>query len=379
MRNSIRTAQWQRLKPETPKKQRFLTGLALGSNQCFKLYEKAALERNWKPYELPTITSFYQIILEETIAGVDFSEDQIKKIYQQSLEKYEAMKLLEAPSNSQMQSAYDELILKALWVGTVFELSKNNSPEIQKKAQELLAEFDLEALIETQKKEQTTNETVEVKKPADIPAAKPVPSNAPGRKSKNTSSAVEEIILRTVTSYGLGGVYVTNEVNVLFANGDVFTNPSGPLDELNTAISKREKPKKWAKWRRSGSILKVTKPWKNKTYDWKKWFKLRPGNDVSRLKGRYKSIDPFGGSKVINANNVSFDGQGRFAWKNIKGGNTPWNPVYSKSNTAGIYSINNYTLTLKYNNGVSESFFFGFYPKDYEHFVIGSNHFVPYD
>ncbi len=376
LRNVIRKEVWQKLKPETPKKQRFFTGLTFGSNECFKLYEKAANQRNWKPYELATIASFYKIILEETIAGRDYSEDEIKKIYQDTRKEYAMLSRPDKVSNSQIQKVYDQLIIEAIWVGTVFELAKNNSPEIQKKAQDLLAGFVIKTLIDS-KNSLDGNEISEVESPTIATTTKPLPTNEPVQQPRNTSNEVEDIILRTVTSYGLGGVYVKNEVSVLFKNGTILTNPSVPLSQLNVTQSKRNQPKKWGTWKKQGTVLWVTKPWKNKTYDWKKWFKLRSGNQQTKLIGRFKSSDAFGGSKVINANNVSFDGQGRFAWKTIKGGNTVWKPVYSKSNSSGTYVINDYTITLNYNNGTSESFFFGFYPKDNEHFVIGSNHFLP--
>ncbi|WP_289644260.1 hypothetical protein [Maribacter aestuarii] len=95
------------------------------------------------------------------------------------------------------------------------------------------------------------------------------------------------------------------------------------------------------------------------------------------MQGKFNTIDAFGGSKVINASTVYFDNQGRFAWKTVKGGNTAWKPIFTKSAFAGTYEINAHTIILNYYNGVSEAYFFGLYPKDNMHFVIGANHFVP--
>lgn len=376
LRNRIRKEVWQNLKPQTPKKQRFLTGLTFGSNECFNLYEKAAKKRNWAPYELPTIAAFYKIILEETISGTDKSEEEIKNIYHTVRGEYESMRSFDNVPQSQLQEIYDQLVLKAIWIGTVFELSKNNSLEIQQKAKGLLNDFNIKNLIpqgQANKADKIASKEPEVSsKTITKPKVKvPIPN-----KTLHNSLAVEDIIMRTVTSYGLGGVYVKNEVSVLFSNGDILINPTVPLHQLNIQQSKKQQPKKWGTWKKKGSVLWVTKPWKNKTYDWKKWFKLRSGSENKLLSGRFKSSDSFGGSQVINANNVAFDEKGRFAWKSIKGGNTVWKPVYSKSTTAGTYVIQDYTLTLRYNNGITESFFFGLYPKDNEHFVIGSNHFT---
>lgn len=82
---------------------------------------------------------------------------------------------------------------------------------------------------------------------------------------------------------------------------------------------------------------------------------------------------------MVNASLVSFDQQGRFAWKTVKGGNTSWKPIYSKSESAGTYSIEDLVITLSYNNGAKESFFLGLYPKDDQHLISGSSHFTPAD
>jgi len=72
------------------------------------------------------------------------------------------------------------------------------------------------------------------------------------------------------------------------------------------------------------------------------------------------------------------DKQGRFAWRNVKGSaNTPWKPVLIESNTAGTYEIEDYTITLNYNNGKSAAYFFGVYPDNPDFFIIGGNHFIP--
>jgi len=255
--------------------------------------------------------------------------------------------------------------LESLWIVTLAELIKGKNDDAKYLAQELLNQ----PIITTEDLEKPSSITQKEKKEQSVTIRK--------ETSGSSSPEVSDIILRTVTKYGLNGVYIDNEVSALFTNGELLTNPSEPLDQLNLASSKREHPKKWATWKKKGDVLYVTKAWKNKTYDWKKWFKLRPGKKGMKLPGRYNTLDGFGGATVINASMVAFDAQGRFAWKTIKGGNTVWKPVYSKSNSSGTYEIDGHTIRLKYNDGTTESFFFGLYPKDSEHFVIGSSHFAP--
>lgn len=364
LRTTIRKKVWQELKVKTPRKQVFFTGLVFNTNQCFDLFEKAAKQRNWPTYSPATILAFRKVVINEAIEGRDYSEDEIAAIYTATKNKLKAQEPNGSADSPTLQKLYDPLILESLWLVTLRELIKDKNDDAKNLAQELL------------------NEPVvaddNIKEPSITSSAKKESTERTDRVNDNTGNLeVSDIILRTVTNYGLNGVYIDNEVSILFANGELLTNPSEPLDQLDVAASKKKHPKKWAIWKKSGNVLYVTKSWKNKTYDWKKWFKLRPGKKGMKLLGTFYTSDAFGGDRVINASTVSFDNQGRFAWKTIKGGNTPWKPVYSKSSTAGTYEIDKYTITLNYNNGQRESFFFGLYPKGNEHFVIGVGHFVP--
>ncbi len=373
LRNTIRKDLWQGLKLKTPKKHRFLSSLVFNSNECFKLFEKAAKQRGWESYELPTVAAFYQIVLEEVIAGELYPEAEIKTIYQQVRADYANQKIDVNESSTALQKKYDPLIVKAVWVGTIFELAKKNSLEIQETAKAMLEEF--KGFHKSAASIDKTN--IEKDKPTGSKPkmVSPGPSTMPNKK--NDDYVVSDIILRTTTKYGLNGVYVDNEVHVLYRNGELFTNPSEPLHSFNISKSKREKPKKWRTWKKKDNVLYVYDPRKHKTYDWKKWFKVRSGTEGFKLSGKFNTIDGFGGATVINASTVVFDEQGRFAWKTIKGGNTAWKPVFSKSSSSGTYQINGHTIIFTYNNGVEESFFFGLYPKDDLHFIIGTSHFVP--
>ena len=367
LRTQIRKDIWKELKLKTPKKYRFMTGLVFNSNECFGLYEKAAKKYGWNPYELQTAAAFYQIILEEVIAKRSYSDEEVRNIYSETESSYLRNKTDSALKNELLQQKYDSLILEALWINTVFELSKKNNQEIENLAKILLENFlkPPSAVVLTQSKS----------------PEKKISSQEQNHNTTNTtndvSSKISEIILRTATKYGLGGVYIANDVSVLFSNGDIFTNPSKPLDAVNISSSKRENPKKWRTWRKQGGILYVTDSRKGKTYDWKKWFKVRSGNTNFKLSGKFITSDGFGGATVVNASTVVFDKNGRFAWKTTKGGDTDWKPIFSKSSSAGTYKIDGYKITLKYNNGADEAFFFGLYPKDDRHFIIGANHFVP--
>lgn len=363
LRGEIRNEKWNEFKLKTPKKHRLMSGLIFKTNQCFDLYIKVAAKLGYPVNEVATMQTFHNVILKENARGRDYSKADIDKEYLVTQKLFLESSTENSWTSRQLQSKYDRLLLDAIWIAVLNEFSKGHTAETKRLAIELL-------------------EKNEVSQPGED-QLEPTPNNtdAEGSKDKISSSTsnlkVDDIILRTVTNYGLNGVYIDNEVSVLFANGEILTNPVDALDELNTQRSKKKYPKRWNTWEKKNDIIYVTKAWKGKTYDWKKWFKVRPAKNNQRLSGKFNTSDPFGGDRVINASTVSFDSSGRFVWKTIKGGDTSWKPMYSRTNEAGTYIIQDFKITLNYNNGRTESFFFGFYPKDNEHFVIGSSHFVP--
>ncbi|MEO0469874.1 MAG: hypothetical protein AAF206_09665 [Bacteroidota bacterium] len=381
LRSDIRLAVVERLKRKAQRQPPALLNLVFKTNQCVKPYEDLAKKYGWPAYQGPTALAFYEIILTEIIQGREFNDPQIREIYEAKKAVYLAERTDADLGNEGLQRKYDPLIMEGLWVATMLKISKKHRPTAEQLARDLLdgksVSVAAEGLpIESTSPARTSRPESSAPKPTTSPERQKDVSPAASQASV-PAPPVEDIILRTVTSYGLSGTYIENEVSVLFKNGEMLTNPTVPLSELDVRESKQSSPKKWAKWERKGNVLEVHKAWKNKTYEWKKWFALRPGKNGKSLSGRFNTSDGFGGASVINASTVQFDRSGRFAWKTIKGGNTSWKPMYSQSETAGTYVVDDYSLHLTYNNGRKESFFFGLYPKDDVHFVIGSRHFTP--
>ena len=370
LRPSIRQEVWKKLKPLTPQKYQFLMSLIFKGDEYFNTYRKTAQAQGLPPNELATIETFFSILCEEVVRGVSFSDTETRKRYSTTKESFSRTQKDFSLSDRDKQRKYEPLILKAMWVAQLYNAEKKNKAAIQELAKGLLEQHNKANLTS---QEETPSPAAGPSPQAPSPPV-PNPASSP---SQNYDHEIEDIIMRTVTNYGLSGMYIENEVNILFKNGDVFTNPSVPLEKLDVIQSKRAKPNKWDTWKRIGNILQVKRSKTGKLVEWKKWFKVRPAPNGFRIQGVYSCSDAFGGAVVINASVVSFDKQGRFAWKTVKGGNTSWKPVYSHSRTSGTYSIQDHTLVLKYNNGAEESFFFGLYPKDDQHFIIGLNHFVP--
>ena len=382
LRQTIRQEVWQELKPQTPQKYQFLMGLIFKGDEYFKSYRKVAHSKGLPPEKLATVETFFTILCEEVVQGKEVADSEVANRYRATQTKFEETQKDYALSDQEKQRKYDPLILKAMWIAQLFDAEKKNKVPIQVLAQNLLDQYTPTKLnpspqTSVRPSSTPTQEANPSKQAESTPSTLPSPSSP--TSSSSYTHEIEDIILRTVTSYGLSGMYVTNEVNILFKNGDVYTNPSIPLSQLNVAQSKREKPTKWDTWEKRGNIIYVKRSKNGKVYDWKKWFPVRSAANGHRIQGRYACADGFGGAVVINASLVSFDKQGRFAWKTVKGGNTSWKPIYSKSESAGTYSIEGHVITLEYNNGAKESFFFGLYPKDNQHFIIGSSHFTPAD
>ena len=317
-------------------------------------------KKNLNPTDIAIIYSFFKSRCESIIAGDSYKGSNDRKEYDEMNDQLSEYFKNNSHSNSELQEKYDRLILKGSWLFMV--KSGYESAKYKKLASKLLAENRL-----------IDNSEIYSKK---VISKKPI-RDTPNKKEGNSFNNIDEIIMRTATSYGLSGAYVHNEVSVLYKNGDLYTNPTKPLETFSIKESKKIKPKKWKTWKKNQGKIHVTNASTGKVYDWKKWFKTRPGEKGHTFNGVFKTLDPFGGSTVINASTVYFDNKGRFAWSHLKGGSWDMNSVYLKSKFKGTYYISNYTIHLNYENGQKESFFFCRFPVSNEHFIIGKSHFVP--
>ena len=143
IRNEIRRELWQDLKTRTPKNLRALMGLAFSTNKPFKDYEKAAQKRGWPSYEMYTAATFFTIVLQETLSESDYSPSEVDSLYMAMYERYTTDAVDRELNADARQEKYDVLILKAYWIGSMFELAKKNNPDIQELASQLLVENDI--------------------------------------------------------------------------------------------------------------------------------------------------------------------------------------------------------------------------------------------
>lgn len=187
---------------------------------------------------------------------------------------------------------------------------------------------------------------------------------------------IEGVYMRTVTRYGLGGVYLKNAIYLLLKDGSIYKNLSGSPYELTVEASKQKEAKHWGTWRRDGKVVVVT--WSNgKSHKWKKWFATEGAKRGERISGAFQSSDPFTGSKAFNVNTIALTEDGKHYWANAKGGETSWKSIISKSEKEGRYELDGYSITLHNADGTRESYLFYFYPGRRDAFGVGKGHFLP--
>jgi hypothetical protein len=105
------------------------------------------------------------------------------------------------------------------------------------------------------------------------------------------------------------------------------------------------------------------------------------------MKGSYKTIGgggntALGGNTMIFvASNITFNDKGQFTLQKTSGGsNTDFDvstTTYANSNSAGTYTLNGYSIEMRFNNGQAVRKLFYFYPDSKTTFGMGSDAYVP--
>lgn len=215
------------------------------------------------------------------------------------------------------------------------------------------------------------------------------PTTAPGQGLK--PSEIKGIVINAETGVGVGGmVIVEYRPYLLLQNGSIYRYPTVAPYDLNVAASKTAEPNKWGTWKLEGKTLAVTLPEKGvlKTERWTgDWFWAKAPAANEKIKGAYMTIGgggntAMGGNTMISySSNIKFNDKGQFTMTKSGGGsNTDFDvnsSAYSKSNAAGTYSLNGYSIELRYNNGQVLRKLFYFYPDSRTTFGIGDDAYVP--
>jgi hypothetical protein len=173
---------------------------------------------------------------------------------------------------------------------------------------------------------------------------------------------------------GLGGARWDEEVFLLLKDGTAYSGFPCPLDMWDISSSRRREPEKWGRWRRSGSTLSLA--WRDAPNEFRETQALRvsPGKPGETLSGNFGAssasgglIAPGGGS--VEFRNVTFTSE-RFTLEK-RGSFSSSIGMQSASGVAvfgadraaraGTYTLDGYTLTLKFDDGrvFRQPFFFG--------------------
>jgi hypothetical protein len=196
---------------------------------------------------------------------------------------------------------------------------------------------------------------------------------APSNGNALSESQIEGIYLNLFyTLTGIGGSFkMEYRPYLLLKDATIYRNLAGPPTDLDVVKSRQTEPKMWGRWRKSGnSIIVQWNDGKSDTWD-KNWHIARPAKKTDRLKGVYGSLTGGGSTTAVAADDFVFSDDGRFGRESAVSDLN--NPLYTlnKSNNAGTYALDGYTLELRYSNGKTVRRAFYFYPDSDDHIGIG--------
>jgi hypothetical protein len=204
-------------------------------------------------------------------------------------------------------------------------------------------------------------------------AQSPLPSTGTGPSALSSAALQQANSIETVGFYskigfGYGGMMTFNPTPiVLFKSGEALYDMEALKFAGGLAAHKASRPKDWTTWRRAGKAIEVvgSKGWKKITYT--KTMDRLPRD--FRLAGNYQrtggggNLAVGGTSAIIVWSNLSFDRAGHFASGGGSGSSTSQESADIRTsvvtsgrapNQHGQYSIDGYTLTLKFADGRTE-------------------------
>jgi hypothetical protein len=215
----------------------------------------------------------------------------------------------------------------------------------------------------------------------DRPSTRPTPTpkkvyaTKPGAGVK--PSQIEGIYMNLTYQSGVGGyIYPVYEPVLFLKDGTYWDGMNIPPADLDIAASRQGEPRRWGHWKRVGNKFQLQDE-KGKWDDPKEMQEAKPGASGEKLNGTFTTIGGGGnvafggGTMVAYVNSFTFLPNGHFKAGKFAGGssNEPTSPVgvstYSKSESDGTYTIDGYTLTLRFKDGRVERRAFSFMdPKD---------------
>jgi hypothetical protein len=240
-------------------------------------------------------------------------------------------------------------------------------------------------------KSNTTIATTEVQEP--VKEKQPVKTKDPLVNVKGTPAvSFHAVIMHLEYEAGMGGaIYPVYNAYILFKNGSIYKHPVISPADLDVASSKQTEPQKWGTWKIDADKLNVYWPlekpkYQNNTWEKSSYKNVLPAKKGETLEGSFKTLTGGGNTAlggdvlVVAAANISFNQQGKFTLAKTAGvssGSDVWENTNSKTGETGTYTMDGYTIELKYNNGKTQRQFFYFYPDSRKHFGIANSAYMP--
>lgn len=175
------------------------------------------------------------------------------------------------------------------------------------------------------------------------------------------TSEIVGIYTRIQSQMGYGGMMTLNNLpTVVFKDGTYYEDYDVPLPDFDVAAARRERPTAWGKWRRQGGVIQILSD--KRGWEKAEWLGPFPGaKPGEKLSGRYFSVSgggdtAFGGGTAYGAeSDIRFSPDGRFTTDLSTSLSSEVSNVQATASgrkaTSGTYTLNGYTLTMKYDDG----------------------------
>jgi hypothetical protein len=203
---------------------------------------------------------------------------------------------------------------------------------------------------------------------------------------------IHAVIMHLEYEAGMGGaIYPVYNPYILFKDGSIYQKPVTSPADMDMAALKQTEPDKWGTWKMDVNKLLVYWPlekpkYQNSTWEKSSYKNVMPAKKGETLEGSFKTLTG-GGNTALGGNvltvaaaNITFNQRGKFTLAKTAGvssGGDIWENTNSKTDEAGTYKLDGYTIELKYNNGKTKRQFFYFYPDSRNHFGISKSAYLP--
>jgi hypothetical protein len=221
------------------------------------------------------------------------------------------------------------------------------------------------------------------------------------KHGNNTSDRAENIPEKGLTTQEINGILIHLEYNttpdgkmmriykpfLVLNDGSIYNEPMVSPYSLDVAQSKQKEPQKWGTWKLKNNTFVVEWTATGETEKWfKNWFWATPAQKEQKLEGSYITVNGLENEAVKTAEKaftskyIAFNNSGQFTLTNGPS-NNPNTALpaaeFNKRNEAGTYTLNDYSVELRFNNGTVIRRIFYFYLPGKTHFGVGNSAYVP--